>query len=131
MTTNRATASSVERGQIIVILAVMMVVLLGLTALAIDVSAAYVAERWQRSVADEAALAGAQSLQKPGTRLLPGEPERVEARANALRVLQAQLGGTRGTGDCYSSAGCELTGTPYKISVRTPSPSCVDCAPAR
>jgi hypothetical protein len=27
--------------------------------------------------------------------------------------------------------GCELTGTPYKVSIQTPSPSCVDCAPAR
>jgi len=120
-----------RRGQILPLTALMMVVLIGMTALAIDVSAAYLTERWERSVADAAALAGAQSLQKPGTRLLPGEPERVEARDNAMQVLESQLGGVAGSGDCYSSAGCDLVGTRYRVSVQTPSPSCVDCSPQR
>jgi len=131
MTACRTLASRrTTSGQILPLTALMMVVLIGLTALAIDLSAAYLTERWERSVADAAALAGAQSLQKPNTRLLPEEPERVEARANAMQVLQSQLGGTP-SGDCYSSAGCELVGTPYHVSVQTPSPSCIDCAPQR
>ncbi|MDQ3689476.1 MAG: Tad domain-containing protein [Chloroflexota bacterium] len=121
----------VESGQILVISAAMMVVLIGMTALAIDVSAAYLTQRWERSVADAAALSGAQSLQKPGTRELPGEPERVEARANAIHILEDQLGGTAGASGCYSSAGCAMTGTAYRVSVQTPSPSCVDCSSAR
>lgn len=120
---NRPTKS----GQILVLTALMMVILIGMAALAIDVSAAYLTERWERSVADEAALSGAQSLQKPGTRSLPEDAEYEQARINAMRVLEAQLGGTPGSGDCYSSAGCELSGTPYLVSVQTPSPSCVDC----
>ncbi len=121
----------VRRGQILPLTAFMMVFLIGMTALAIDVSAAYLTERWERSVADAASLAGAQSLQIPGTRLPPGDAERNAARANAMRVLETQLGGTPGAGDCYASTGCELTGTPYRVSVQTPSPSCVDCAPGR
>jgi hypothetical protein len=29
---------------------------------------------------------------------------------------------------CVLSAGCPLAGTPYTVSIRTPSPSCIDCA---
>ncbi|HYV29880.1 MAG TPA: pilus assembly protein TadG-related protein, partial [Candidatus Binatia bacterium] len=61
-----------QRGQILVLTALMMVILIAITGLAIDISAAYMADRWQRSVADEAALAGAQDLQIPGSRQLPG-----------------------------------------------------------
>lgn len=119
-------------GQILVITAAAMVVLLGITALAIDVGAAYLTQRHERSVADAAALAGAQSLQKPGTRELPGAPERDDARANARLILEDQLGGTTGgAASCYTSAGCAMTGTPYMVSIQTPSPSCVDCSPAR
>jgi hypothetical protein len=120
-----------KSGQILPLAAIMMTILIGVTALAIDVSAGYMAERWQRSVADEAALAGAQSLQKPGTRLMPDEADRIAARQHAMRVLQAQLGGTAGGASCFTSAGCEMSGTPYFVSVQTPSPSCVDCVPGR
>ena len=115
------------RGQILVLTATMMVVLIGMAALAIDVSVAYLTERWERTVADAAALSGAQSLQKPGTRTLPGPVEKAAAQANAMRILTGQLGGSPGVGDCYASTGCALTGTPYHVSVQTPSPSCVRC----
>lgn len=120
-------------GQILVLTALMMVILIGFAGLAIDVSAAYLTERWERSVADAAALSGAQSLQKPGTRLLPEEAERIEARDNAMQVLKAQLGGSSipMDADCYTSSGCEMPGTPYFVSVQTPSPSCLECAPQR
>jgi hypothetical protein len=127
----RLASRPVKSGQILPLTALMMAVLIGMTALAIDVSAAYLTQRWERSVGDAAALAAAQSLQKPGTRLLPEAAEYEQARINAMRILQAQLGGTPGSGDCFTSAGCELSGTPYWVSVQTPSPSCVDCAPAR
>lgn len=131
MRTIRNPLRSADAGQILVITAVMMTILIGFTALAIDVSAAYLAERSQRSVADAAALAGAQSLQKPDSRELPGAAEQAAARANALHVLEERLGGTAGAGDCYASTGCELTGTPYRVSIQTPSPSCVDCVAPR
>lgn len=125
--TRRPTTS----GQILVITGLMLVVLIGFTALAIDVGMGLLAERWQRSVADAAALAGAQSLQKPDSRELPGPAEVADAEANAMIVLEQQLGGTPGAGDCFSVTGCALTGTPYQVSVQTPSPSCVDCVPRR
>lgn len=131
MTTRPTCPAQHEKGQILPLTALMLVVLIGITAVAIDISAAFLAERSQRSVADAAALAGAQSLQIPGTRLLPGAAEQAEARTNAMHVLQSQLGGSPGSGSCFSAAGCEMTGTPYRVSVQTPSPSCVDCAPQR
>lgn len=121
------TLHPVDAGQVLVVTAVMMTVLMAMTALAVDVSAALLAERTQRSVADAASLAGAQSLQKPDSRQLPGPDEQLAARTNAMHVLTERLGGSPGAGNCYASAGCELTGTPYRISVQTPSPSCVDC----
>jgi hypothetical protein len=122
---------SAKSGQVLVISALMLAVLIGFTALAIDVGMGLLNERWQRAVADAAALAGAQSLQVPNSRALPGPDEIADAEANAMIVLQEQLGGTPGAGDCFTSAGCELTGTPYHVSVQTPSPSCVDCTARR
>lgn len=52
-----------ENGQIIVILAVAIVALFGFAALAIDVGMVYSDRRYDQSVADSAALAGAQSVQ--------------------------------------------------------------------
>ena len=122
---------SAKSGQVLVITALMLTVLIGFTALAIDVGMALLSERWQRGVADAAALAGAQSLQKPGSRDLPQAAEQADARDNAMIVLQEQLGGTSASPACFTSAGCELTGSPYHVSVQTPSPSCVDCVPRR
>ncbi len=51
-----------ERGQVIVLLVLMMVVLLGFAALVVDVGYAYYAHRSLQSSADAAALAGAQEL---------------------------------------------------------------------
>lgn len=126
-----------RRGQILVLTALMMVVLIAITGLAIDVSAAYMADRWQRAVADAAALAGGQDLQIPGSRELPGPSEYQAARDHAMEVLGDQLGATApypsvGAGSpCLTAAGCDLPGTPYVVSIRTPSPSYVDCQPQR
>jgi Flp pilus assembly protein TadG len=123
-------------GQIIVLTALMLVVLIAIAGLAIDVSAAYLADRWQRSVADAAALAGAQDLQIPGSRQLPGPTQQQQARVDSMTILVHELGSTgnittlAGQASCQSAAGCPLPGTPYVVTVRTPSPSCVDCRDA-
>ncbi|MGZ8783390.1 MAG: pilus assembly protein TadG-related protein [Gaiellaceae bacterium] len=51
-----------ERGQVVVLVVVMLVVLLGFAALVVDVGYAYYAHRQLQSSADAAALAGAQEL---------------------------------------------------------------------
>jgi hypothetical protein len=128
------TSSLGPDGQILVLAGLLMVILIGITGLAIDVSAAYVADRWQRSVADAAALAGGQDLQTPGSRAMPTPLQQAAARLHAMQVLVSEL---RSSGDpaalaatpaCLAPAGCSLPGTPYVVSIRTPSPSYVDCA---
>lgn len=125
-----------DGGQIIVLTALMLVVLVAIAGLAIDISAAYLADRWQRSVADAAALAGAQDLQIPGSRQLPGATQQQQARVDSMTILVHELGSTgnptalAGQATCHSAAGCPLPGTPYVVTVRTPSPSCVDCSDA-
>ena len=133
--TNRSPQRT-DGGQIIVLTAFMLVVLIAIAGLAIDVSAAYLADRWQRSVADAAALAGAQDLQIPGSRQLPGAAQQQQARIDSMTILVHELGSTgnittlAGQANCQSAAGCPLPGTPYVVTLRTPSPSCVDCADA-
>jgi Flp pilus assembly protein TadG len=133
---NRRGRHRTDGGQIIVLTALMLVVLVAIAGLAIDISAAYLADRWQRSVADAAALAGAQDLQIPGSRQLPGVPEQQRARIDSMTILVSELRSTgvaatlAGQANCQSAAGCPLPGTPYVVTVRTPSPSCVDCRDA-
>ena len=134
-----------SRGQILPLTVLMLVVLLGITGLAIDVSSAFSTQRFERAVADSASLAGAQDLQKAGTRTSPGAAERANARSHAMGILAQQLkatlpapstacttedaSGACTTGSaCVLAAGCALPGTAYWVSIRTPSPSCIDCA---
>ena len=56
-----------ERGQILPLAALMLVVLLGIGAFAIDIGYAYYAKRQLQSAADAAALAGAQDLPNAAT----------------------------------------------------------------
>jgi hypothetical protein len=121
------------RGQVLVLFALMMFVLLGMMGLAIDVSSALYEQRLERSVADAAALAGAQDLQQQGSRTLPTLAEQSHARQHAMDVLVTSFHATStpsttGPSSCLSSAGCALPGTPYIVSIQTPSPSCVDCS---
>jgi hypothetical protein len=123
-------------GQILVLAALLMVILIGITGLAIDVSAAYVADRWQRSVADAASLAGGQSLQTPGSRALPTATQQADARLLAMQVLVSELRATSTPSTaigspCLGPGGCALPGTPYVVAIRTPTPSFVDCQPIR
>lgn len=113
--------------------ALMMVVLIGATGLAIDLSSAYLRERGFRAITDAASLAGGQNLQIPGSRALPGTTEQDAAREHALEVLVNQLGATTPADPtpCYTSAGCALPGTDYEVAIQTPSPTALDCFPAQ
>lgn len=118
-----------ERGQVLPLFAIFLLVLLGLTALAIDVSGALSARRAYRSYADSAALAGAQDLQVTGTRQV-GTTQRTNARTHALERLASILGTPGSPPTCSPAADivdCAIPGTAYLVSIKTPSPSCVDC----
>ena len=67
-----------EEGQVLPLAALMLVALIAIVGLAIDVSGAFMEQRWQRSITDGASLAGGQDLQMPG-RLLPTSTARVTA----------------------------------------------------
>jgi len=136
MTQQPTTRGRSERGQILVLAALLMVILIGITGLAIDVSAAYMADRWQRAVADAASLAGGQDLQIPGSKALPGATQYQSARTHAMDILVSELRATStpsvtAGSPCLTPAGCPLPGTPYEVAIRTPSPSWVDCDPNR
>lgn len=122
-----------QRGQVLVLTALAMAVLIGMTALAIDVSAAFLTQRWERSVADAAALAGGQELQKPGTRALPDATDYTNAKTSAMKIVVSQLGATStpSGSSCWASTGCAVPGTPYHVSIQAPSPTCLDCEPER
>ncbi len=81
-------------GQSLVLFALMLVVLLGFAALAIDVTRVYADMRFYRATADAAALAGAQDLQGNNTRAV-GTADYTRARGHALASLEQQLGGSR------------------------------------
>jgi Flp pilus assembly protein TadG len=126
-----------QRGQIVPLTVLMLIVLIGMTGLAIDVGSALYTQRFERAIADAASLAGGQDLQRTGTNTAPGATERGRARGHAMDVLAAQLGGTKPVIDytndtlpCFTTVGCNLPGTPYTVAIRTPAPSCVvgsDC----
>ena len=135
------------RGQVVPLFALFLVVLLGFSALAIDVSGAYSARRTYRSIADAAALAGAQDLQIPGTRTVSAL-ERRTARQRALDSVRSQLGNTGALPaactpgspayDIDITDACVLPGTTYHVSIRAgvyagqAQPiACVNCDPAR
>jgi len=135
------------RGQVLPLFALFLVVLFAFAALAIDISGAYSARRAYRSVADAAALAGAQDLQIPNSRTVTANERRV-ARQHAMESVRSQLGNT-GTlpGACTPGTpqydvdvtdACVLPGTSFHVSIRAgvyagqPTPiACQNCDPAR
>ena len=142
-----------ERGQIIPIFALFLVVLIGFAALAIDVSNALSARRFYRSVADGAALAGAQDLQVNGSRLV-GSADRIRARTHAMQTITSALRITGALPTACSTStdadivdnvtdgvpgnDCILPGTDYHVGIKAglytgqPSPiACAECDPAR
>lgn len=133
-----------DRGQIVPLFALFLVVLLAFAALAIDVSGALSARRYYRSVADAAALAGAQDLQVGGTRAV-GSAERINARTDAMNSVTKELGITAALPSaCSTSAdadvtnACVLPGTTFAVAIRAgvyagqpTAIACQDCDPAR
>jgi len=124
-----------ERGQVLPITALFMTALLLSGALAIDVSSVLSAERSYTATADAAALAGGQDLQQAKSRLIT-DVERSRARTHAMAVLVERLKATStpSVGACSATSNvvdCALPGTPYLVSIETPSPSCVTCEPLR
>jgi hypothetical protein len=138
-----------NRGQVLPLFALFLVVLLAFAALAIDVSGAYSARRFYRSVADAAALAGAQDLQQTGSRAV-GSADRIRARQHAMNSVTSELGiagslpGTCSTStdadiiDSNAVTDCVLPGTSFHVSIKagvyTGQPvaiACVECDPAR
>jgi hypothetical protein len=124
-----------ELGQVLPLTAVSMTALMLIAALAIDVTSVLSAERFYATTAEAAALAGGQDLQQ-GTSRLVTSAERKQSRDHAMSVLVDQLGATStpSAGACATTSdtmGCALPGTPYLVSIQTPSPSCVTCEPNR
>jgi Putative Flp pilus-assembly TadE/G-like len=122
-----------ERGQVLPVFAIFLVVLMGLAALAIDVSGALSARRFYRSVADSSSLAGAQDLQVGTSRTVTGA-ERTRARTDAMSRLVSLLGASSTPGSCDPAADiidCAMPGTGYLVSIKTPASTCVACDPYR
>lgn len=122
------------RGQVLVIVAVGSIVLLGFAALVIDVGMAYATQRYERSVADAASLAGAQQLQLAGTRQV-GPSEYQDARTVAMHNVVNQLTPGATTPTCTSGGSapyatnvvrCAIPNSPYRVSISAPSPVCTN-----
>ena len=117
-------------GQVLPLFALFLIALLAMAALAIDVSGVLAARRYYRSVADAASLAGGQDLQQGKTRIVtPGD--RTRARTHALEQASSLLG-VPTPASCNPSADIlDCVVGSYLVSVKTPSPTCVDCDPDR
>lgn len=132
-----------ERGQVLAMVAVALTVLLGFSALVIDLGFVGATRQRDRAIADAAALAGAQEMQAVGTRSI-NTAARAEARYGAMANVRDQVGGTSmptcavggapEDGDADGKFGyaanvrnCPLPGTDYSVSVLSPSPLCVNC----
>src|SRR5579884_947673 len=90
-----------ERGQVVVLLAVTLTVLLGSSALVIDVGRAYITKRHLQASADAAALAGAQAL-----------PD----AAAAVAVAQSYSGATGDRNDASNLPAVSVTATTKCLS---------------
>ena len=138
-----------ERGQVLPIFALFLIVLFGFAALAIDVSGALSARRFYRSAADGAALAGAQDLQVVGSRKVTSV-ERIRARQHAMTHLLTELGISGALPPACSNGAlvptppdkdvpdtCVLPGTNYHVSIKAGTSTgptaiaCQGCDPAR
>jgi hypothetical protein len=136
------------RGQVLVLFALFLIVLLGLAALAIDVTGVQAELRHERGVADAAALAGASDMYRQGSNNV-GDPEELNARTHAMQNLMDELSPAFVAGDpilgalptCAGQAppynfdivNCPVAGTGYFVSVFAPAPSCLSggCDPIR
>jgi hypothetical protein len=133
-----------ERGQVFVMVAASLTALLGFSALVVDIGMLWNAQQVHRSIADSAALAGAQEMQIYGLRGI-NAAAREEARYAAVRHVMDRIGGsampTCATGGAPTSdvdgdgklgyaadvRNCAMPGTDYRMSVLTPSLRCATC----
>jgi hypothetical protein len=132
------------RGQVLVLFALMLIAILGMAALAIDISVTYAELRLERSTADSASLAGASDMYRTGSTVV-GASEWKNARTHAMQNLLdefvpgfvpgAPLPICGGQSAPYGNdiANCLLPGTQYYVSVFAPAPSCAGgaCDPMR
>ena len=96
-----------EEGQVLAMFAAVVVVLIGISALVVDIGMKYSFERRYQAIADAASLAGAQELQ-PTPRSAPVTPAmQQEARAEALGIVLTDLIGTT-TDPACSGERCRL-----------------------
>jgi Flp pilus assembly protein TadG len=126
-----------QSGQVLVLFAGALVGFVALAALAIDLSMVYSLQRTERSLADEAALAGAQDLTTSSTDRTVPAGAYVTARQHALDTVYGALGiappatsCTSGLSDADNVIGCPIG--PYLVDVKAdPSPSYVNVDPYR
>jgi Putative Flp pilus-assembly TadE/G-like len=124
-----------QLGQVLPLTAIFMFALLGIASLVLDVARVYALQQFERSVADAAALAGAQDLQTPNSKGLPSAGQQAQARTAALNLLYRELGHNySGTTSCGTDSSgnyvdCAVPGTDYLVSIKTPSPSVMTVDP--
>jgi Putative Flp pilus-assembly TadE/G-like len=133
-----------EKGQVFVMVAAALTVLLGFSALVVDVGMLWNAQQNHRSIADAAALAGAQEMQIYGLRGI-NSAAREEARYAAMQQIKDRTGATAmptcavggaptsdldGDGKMGYAAdvrNCAFPGTDFMGSVLSPSAACRTC----
>lgn len=120
-----------DKGQVLVLFALMLTVMVGMAALVVDVGWKMSTERRLQATADAASLAGAQELQAGVSRTAPNAAMYAEARSEALKVVVEEMApGVVPT--CATSA--DIVDCPvgnFEVSIKTPSPNCVSCTPQR
>ncbi len=120
-----------SEGQTLVLFALILTVLIGFSALVVDIGFKFSSERHLQAVADAAALAGAQDLQPVSRSALPTTDDQERARTHALRVVLDQMVGPGATSTCdisHDMTDCDLVpGGAYQVSITTPALTCVDC----
>ena len=121
-----------SRGQAIVLFAIFLVALLGIGAFALDVARVYALQRYERSVADAAALTGAQDLQDNPNTPTVSLPDYPRALRDSLTLLNNELGGATSSCTGHSQSvviggqnytwyvDCPITGTAYTVTIKTP-----------
>ena len=129
----RERLSDKAEGQVLVIVAVGFIVLLGFAGLVIDIGMADSTQRYERSIVDASSLAGAQQLQLAGTRQV-GAAQYADARTVAMQNLVNEVAPGASTPACTTGGSapypadvvrCAIPNTPYRVSIRAPSPVCI------
>jgi hypothetical protein len=118
-----------QKGQVLAMFAAVAIVLVGISALVVDIGMRYAFERRYQSIADAASIAGAQNLLPADRTSLPDSTMQQKARTEALGIVLTDLIGTRTDIACNPSADidCVVAAGQYRIVIKTPASQCVDC----